>query len=109
MAFKNNEDAEILGVAAQTKELPQVVRAQKAWLNDLENIPFFWVLGGLCIFLSTDYITTKWVFIIFTLSRFIHTLAYLASMQPWRTISYTVGILCLFVMSIKITFTVIFL
>lgn len=108
-AFKNKEDAGFLRVSAQTVELPQVVKAQQAWLNDLESIPLFWVLGGLCIFLNTDYLTTKWVFIIFTFSRVLHTFTYLASMQPWRTISYIVGILCLFVMAIKITETVILL
>lgn len=108
-AFKNKEDAGFLGVSAQKGELPQVIKAQQAWLNDLENIPLFWVLGGLCIFLSTDYITTKWLFIIFTFSRVVHTLTYLASIQPWRTISYTVGILCLFIMAINITYTIILL
>lgn len=108
-AFKNKEDAGFLRVSAQTVELPQVVKAQQAWLNDLESIPLFWVLGGLCIFLNTDYLTTKWVFIIFTFSRVLHTFTYLASMQPWRTISYIVGILCLFVMAIKITEKVILL
>lgn len=58
-AFKNIEDAGFLKVPAHTAELPQVARAQQAWLNDLENIPIFWVLGALCIFLNTDYIITK--------------------------------------------------
>lgn len=108
-AFKNKEDAGFLGVSAQTIELPQVVRAQQAWLNDLENIPVFWVLGGLCILLNTDYTITKWLFIFFTFSRIFHTLTYLTSLQPWRTISYSVGIICLIFMAIKITIDVIIL
>lgn len=106
-AFKNIEDAGFLRVPAYTAELPQVARAQQAWLNDLENIPIFWVLGALCIFLNTDNIITKWLFIIFTFSRVTHTLTYLTSMQPWRTISYSVGVLCLFVMASQIIYRVI--
>jgi hypothetical protein len=50
--FKNKEDAQYLNMNAHPEELPQVVRASQAWANDLENIPVFWVLGGICIALN---------------------------------------------------------
>ena len=106
-AFRNVEDAGFLKVAAQTTELPQVVRAHQAWLNDLENIPLFWVLGGLCIVLNTNYTMTVWLFSIFTFFRVIHTITYLNSIQPWRTIAYVAGVVCLFIMAIQIIFTII--
>ncbi|WP_199273185.1 MAPEG family protein [Microcystis aeruginosa] len=33
------------------------------------------------------------------IARLFHTLTYLLGLQPWRTIAYAVGILCLFAMS----------
>ncbi|MCY1161891.1 MAPEG family protein [compost metagenome] len=101
-AFKNIEDARFVKVVAHSQELPQVIRANQAWLNDLENIPVFWVLGGLCIILNTSYELTMWLFYIFTIARVVHTITYLGGIQPWRTVSYTIGVICLFIMVIKV-------
>ena len=104
-AFKNTEDANFVSVQARPEELPQVTRASQAWANDLENIPVFWVLGGLCIALnlSSDFII--WVFCIFTIARITHTVTYLSAIQPWRSISYAVGIICLIILAIQIVIT----
>ena len=37
--FLNPEDAQVFQKPPAAEELPQVKRAAKAWLNDLENIP----------------------------------------------------------------------
>lgn len=39
--FTNPEDAAFFNRTPQPEELPQVVRAARAWANDLENIPLF--------------------------------------------------------------------
>lgn len=52
-ALTYREDAAFFSRAAQAEELPQVVRANKAWANDLENIPLFFVIGRLCVVLET--------------------------------------------------------
>lgn len=95
-AFVNPEDAAWLNSTAHAVELPQVERAAKAWGNDLENIPLFFVLGGLCVVLETSAMATVWLFGGFTLARITHTVTYLGKWQPWRTLAYGVGIVCLF-------------
>lgn len=95
-AFTNPEDAAFFNRAANTEELPQVMRATKAWANDLENIPLFFVLGGLCVALETAPVATTWLFCGFTSARVVHTVTYLMGWQPWRTLAYGVGVACLF-------------
>lgn len=94
--FTNPEDAAFFGRMALPQELPHVVRAQRAWANDLENIPLFFVLGGLCVALGSSQGVTGWLFGVFTLARLAHTVTYLAGLQPWRTLAYAVGVACLF-------------
>ena len=96
LTFKHPEDAGFVGRPASPEELPQVRRAAQAWANDLENIPLFFVLGGLCVALGTAGAPTAWLFIGFTLARMAHTLMYLAGWQPWRTLAYGLGVTCLF-------------
>ena len=95
-AFTNLEDAAFFSRLAQPQELPQVVRAQRAWANDMENIPLFFALGGLCVALGSSQGVTGWLFGVFTLARLTHTVTYLAGLQPWRTLTYAVGVACLF-------------
>ncbi|MFK0733695.1 MAG: MAPEG family protein [Gloeotrichia echinulata HAB0833] len=99
LVFVNPEDAQVFKKSAVEEELPQVRRAAKAWLNDLENIPIFFGLGAVYIFIGASPQAANWLFAIFTIARILHTLAYLLGLQPWRTVAYGVGILCMFVMS----------
>ncbi|BAN55038.1 MULTISPECIES: MAPEG family protein [Pseudomonas] len=95
VAFTNPEDAAVFKHAAQATERPEVIRAAKVWANDLENIPAFFALGGLAIALDTAAQPTVWLSIAFTLARVLHTLAYLLGVQPWRTLFYAIGAVCL--------------
>ena len=104
-AFTNREDAAFFKRSARCEELPQVGRAAKAWANDLENIPLFFVSGGLCVALHSDSAATLWLFGVFTLARVVHTLAYLMGWQPWRTLAYGVGVACLFGLGAEIAGT----
>ncbi|WP_144174711.1 MAPEG family protein [Pseudomonas sp. Kh13] len=99
MTFKNAEDAGFVGRVASAEELPQVSRASQAWMNDLENIPLFFVLGGIYVLLDGPAGPAVWLFSIFTVARVLHTVTYLARWQPWRTLSYAVGIICLFALA----------
>ena len=101
-AFTNREDAAFFSRSAQLEELPQVARAARAWANDLENIPLFFVLGGLCVALHSDSAAILWLFGVFTLARVLHTVAYLMGWQPWRTLAYGVGLACLFGLGARI-------
>ncbi|WP_205527325.1 MAPEG family protein [Solimonas sp. K1W22B-7] len=90
--FKNPEDAAFVHRAPATEELPQVQRAARAWLNDVENIPIFLALGIAYVQLGLSAAAAPWLFGLFTLARIAHTLCYLAGLQPWRTVAYSVGI-----------------
>ncbi|MGP9799183.1 MAPEG family protein [Halomonas sp. 86] len=102
MTFKTPEDAALAGKAPAQEELPQVQQASKAWSNDLENIPIFLALGVTYIFVGAPSGLAVWLFMIFTAARYCHTLCYLAKLQPWRTVSYGIGTLCLLVMCFQI-------
>lgn len=95
LVFTNREDAGYFNRPVSPQELPQVTRAAKAWANDLENIPLFFVLGGLCCALETSRGVTIWLFCVFSVARVLHSVCYLAGWQPWRTVACAVGIVCL--------------
>jgi glutathione S-transferase len=97
--FVNPEDAGVLNQPPAVAELPQVQRAAKAWLNDLENIPIFLGLGTAYVFIGASPEAATWLFATFTIARILHTLMYLLAWQPWRSITYVVAIVCLLGMS----------
>ena len=97
--FVNPDDAAVFNKLPAAEELPQVQRAAKAWLNDLENIPIFIGLGTAYVLTGASPGAATWLFSTFTIARILHTLMYLLGLQAWRTITYAVGILCLLGMS----------
>lgn len=106
-AFTNTEDAAVFNRFAREKELAQVTRAARAWANDLESIPAFFALGGLAVAMNAPASVTAWLSVLFTIARVLHTLAYLKGVQPWRTVFYGVGILCLLGFCATITINVV--
>lgn len=97
--FVNPEDAAVFNQPPAKEDLPQVQRAAKAWLNDLENIPIFIGLGIAYVLTGASPRAATWLFSTFTIARILHTLMYLLGLQPWRFLAYAVGILCLLGMS----------
>jgi uncharacterized MAPEG superfamily protein len=89
------EDTRTFGRGSgSTARLPEGFdRATRCWRNDLENIPIYlflglgFVLSGGLPFWAALYFTT------FTVARIAHTIFYMAGLQPWRTIAYTIGLL----------------
>lgn len=102
MTFRTPEDAAYMGRQPASEELPQVQRAARAWQNDLENIPAFLALGVAYVWVGASPAAAAWLFPTFIAARYLHTLFYLAGLQPWRTLAYTVGIVCMGVMSYQI-------
>lgn len=87
--FANPEDAKSLKGKVKFDD-PAVERLRRAHLNDLENIPAFWVLGAL-------YLTTgpavAWATLLFraaSLFRIVHTVVYaiVPLPQPARGIAF---------------------
>ncbi len=101
-SFRNVEDARFAGREPLAEELPEVQRGARAWANDVENIPVFFALGTLYVMCGASVAAAPWLFGIFTAARVSHTLCYLGQLQPWRTLSYGIGIGCLIGMSAMI-------
>lgn len=87
----NPEDAKIVRGKVKHDD-PVVERIRRAHLNDLENIPAFWVLGAL--YLTTGPVTA-WatlLYRVFAASRIIHTIVYaiIPLPQPTRGLTFVV-------------------
>jgi uncharacterized MAPEG superfamily protein len=89
--FATPEDYRLQGVAPKAGANEDVERARRAHRNDLENIlPFFGV--GLLYALTNPSMTAASIFFIgFGMARVLHSVFYLAEMQPHRTIAFGVG------------------
>lgn len=95
--FVNPEDAAAFGAGSPPgeQEHPAVAHALRIQRNDLENIPPFfavslaYVLLGATPFGAAVYLGT------FTAARVLHTLVYMAHLQPWRALCFAVGVFCM--------------
>jgi microsomal prostaglandin-E synthase 1 len=87
----NPEDAARFGAQLATTEHPDVERVLRAHRNDLENIPSFLVLGLIAVLAGAPVLGMQICFIAFTAARVGHSIAYIKSMQPWRSISFGIG------------------
>jgi glutathione S-transferase len=106
-SFPNPEDARFFGASAPAAdELPIVKRAAAAWRNDLENIPIFLFLAMIYVTLGCSPERAYIYFTIFVVARILHTIFYLRGLQPWRTLSYALGIAICFALSIDILIAV---
>ena len=100
--FANPEDAKMFGAELVAQEIPAVQRAANAWRNDLENIPIFlilalvYVMAGLSAGMFVIYCA------VFVVARILHTICYINAVQPWRTITFSVGALAMFAMIIHL-------
>jgi uncharacterized MAPEG superfamily protein len=107
--FANPEDAALFGGNLQPQESPVVQRASAVWRNDLENIPLFLILAWIyvaAIGLSTGPFEVYCV--VFVIARIFHSIFYLNSIQPWRTISFTIGTIAMFALIIHLLLGVVF-
>ncbi|XP_060533198.1 microsomal glutathione S-transferase 1 [Cylas formicarius] len=93
-AFANPEDTKTLP-NAKVKVDENVERVRRAHLNDLENIPIFFVASfayistNPSVWLATNLIRA------FTIARFVHTFVYAVQVvpQPSRALAFGVGVL----------------
>jgi glutathione S-transferase len=79
------------GSHAESDEAPNTLRAKRAHLNDVENIPVFLVLA-LIFTLAGCSATAGWAYFgVYFVARTLHTIFYLKAVQPWRTAAFFVG------------------
>lgn len=91
--FVNPEDAKTFKAKQVECDSEPVERAKAAHRNALENIPIFAILGLLYVTTGASEPAAMAYFVTFAVSRWCHTFVYLGGLQPWRTLSYGVGLL----------------
>jgi uncharacterized MAPEG superfamily protein len=79
-----------------------VRRVKAAHQNALENAVPFFIVGALYIATGGTKLGAQAYCFTFLAMRIIHTLVYLAGLQPWRTISFGVGALCVVGMGVHV-------
>ena len=89
-SFANPEDAKLVKGGKVKFDDPAIERIRRAHLNDLENIPAFWVLSAL--YITTDPVAA-WatlLFRVYTAGRILHTIVYaiIPLPQPTRAIAF---------------------
>jgi len=91
-AYAHKEDAAFAGRNATVGNEPEMVhKAAACWRNDLENIPMFLIIGLAFILMGGTARTAGIYFAVFCIARTLHTIFFLLSMQPYRTIAFTLG------------------
>lgn len=79
------------GSHVEAQEAPGTLRAKRAHLNDLENIPAF-LICALLFTLSGASTTAGWAYFgLYCFARTLHTIFYLNELQPFRTIAFAIG------------------
>lgn len=105
--FTNPEDAKAFGGQQASAELPIIEKANRAWRNDLENIPMFLILAWIYVYARLSPGAFVVYCIVFMIARIMHTICYLNAIQPGRTIAFTVGALAMLAMIIQVFFNVV--
>lgn len=102
-SFSNPEDAKAFKGKVKLDD-PIVERTRRAHLNDLENIPAFWILGALYLTTGPAAALTTLLFRVYTVFRVVHTLVYavVPLPQPARGIAYMVPYIIKWYMGVQI-------
>ncbi|KAM7392604.1 hypothetical protein PAMA_007628 [Pampus argenteus] len=91
-AFANPEDALRHGGLQYHREDPYVERCRRAHNNDMENIFPFLFLGAIYSLIGPSLAVARLHFLVFFLSRVLHSVAYLFALQaPTRSLAYVVA------------------
>jgi len=92
-ALQRQQGSKARTVASTATVPPDVERAARVHRNGLENVPLFLGLGMIGVLAGTPLLQLQICFIAFTVSRLIYTFAYLNAVQPWRSMSFGMGLL----------------
>jgi uncharacterized MAPEG superfamily protein len=79
------------GSHVEPQDAPAVLRAKRAHLNDLENIPAFLIIALLFTLTGAPAMGGWAYFGVYFAARTLHTITYLSQKQPWRTICFAIG------------------
>jgi len=100
----NPEDAKAFrsGKPPAQAEHPDVERGLRAHRNDLESTLPFLAIGLPYLLTNPRPALASGLFAAFTLLRFIFSVAYIKGLQPWRSLSFLAGEVCVLLMLAKL-------
>jgi prostaglandin-E synthase 1 len=103
-ALLNPEDVEAFrsDKPAAQAEHPDVERGLRAHRNDLESTLPFLAIGLPYLLTNPRPALASGLFAVFTLLRFVFSVAYIKGLQPWRSASFLAGELCVLCMLAKL-------
>jgi uncharacterized MAPEG superfamily protein len=82
-------------------EHPDVERGLRAHRNDLESTLPFLALGLPYLLINPPPTLASGLFAAFTLLRYVFSVAYVKGLQPWRSLSFLAGEVCVLVMVVQ--------
>jgi prostaglandin-E synthase 1 len=82
-------------------EHPDVARGLRAHRNDLESTLPFLAIGVPFLLANPVTAFANGLFIAFTVLRYLFSIFYLAGLQPWRSLSFLAGELCVLLMVLR--------
>lgn len=100
--FVNAEDVTKDG-KVQPTDAEWIARLLRVHRNALENFVPFAVIGLLYVLMGASERGAYVLFGTYVVARILHSIAYLAGKQPWRTILYGVGVLATVGMMVQVT------
>jgi uncharacterized MAPEG superfamily protein len=99
--FPIPEDARMMRGQTVDNEAPFVRRCANVWRNDTENLPFFLALALAYVLLGAPAASAQWLFGLYVGMRYLHTLVFLAGLQPWRALVYLAGMVVCWTLAIR--------
>ena len=102
-AFLNPEDVKAFrsGKPQAETEHPDVERGLRAHRNDLESTLPFLAIGLPYLLTNPSGALASGLFIAFTALRVVFSIFYLTGAQPWRSLTFILGELCVLVMIVQ--------
>ncbi|XP_076642052.1 microsomal glutathione S-transferase 1 [Halictus rubicundus] len=91
--FVNPDDAPHIKGSKVADNDPDIARVRRCHLNDLENIPLWFIVTSLWLTTNPPVWLAGVLIRTFVISRIVHTLSYaVVSKQPHRAISFAIGL-----------------
>lgn len=102
-ALLNPEDVETFRSAQPQAEAehPDVARGLRAHRNDLESTLPFLIIGLPYLLTNPSPSWASGLFTVFTVLRYAFSVFYLKGIQPWRSVSFLAGEVCVLVMLVQ--------
>lgn len=99
--FATPEDYALQGLSPASvpeTQREQIERTRRAHQNDLENILPFFAVGFFYALTQPEPAVAKVLYSTFLVARVLHSVFYLAALQPWRSLAFLLGQLAMLVM-----------